>query len=118
MIHTKTHMIILTADSCKENNHQHIKKSCILLGWSVGTCCAIRSSLSICRSVVLPALSKPRNTNLPDFLYKPASMLVSSKLIDKLSKRVDHRLGHQSRQTYSFWRNSRHLLECLDFKKY
>ena len=42
-----------------------------ILGWSVGTCCAIRASLSICSNVVLPELSKPRNTNLPDFLYNP-----------------------------------------------
>lgn len=41
------------------------------LGCKVGTCCPSRSSLSICSSVVLPALSRPRNTNLPDFLYSP-----------------------------------------------
>ena len=43
----------------------------LLLGWSVGTCCAILSSLSMWSSVVLPALSNPRNTSLPDFLYRP-----------------------------------------------
>ena len=42
-----------------------------LLGCKVGTCCAILSSLSICSKVVLPALSKPRKTNFPDFLYRP-----------------------------------------------
>lgn len=42
-----------------------------LLGCKVGTCCPNLSSLSICSSVVFPALSRPRNTNLPDFLYSP-----------------------------------------------
>ena len=42
-----------------------------LLGCNVGTCCAILSSFSMCNNVVLPALSRPRNTNFPDFLYKP-----------------------------------------------
>lgn len=41
------------------------------LGCKVGTCCPNLSSLSMCSSVVLPALSRPRNTNLPDFLYSP-----------------------------------------------
>lgn len=41
------------------------------LGCKVGTCCPSLSSLSMCSSVVLPALSRPRNTNLPDFLYSP-----------------------------------------------
>lgn len=42
-----------------------------LLGCSVGTCWANLSSLSICNNVVLPALSKPRNNNLPDFFHRP-----------------------------------------------
>lgn len=42
-----------------------------LLGCSVGTCWPSLSSLSMCSRVVLPALSKPRNTSFPDFLYKP-----------------------------------------------
>lgn len=41
------------------------------LGCKVGTCCPSLSSLSMCSSVVFPALSRPRNTNLPDFLYRP-----------------------------------------------
>lgn len=37
----------------------------------MGTCCPSLSSLSMCSSVVFPALSSPRNTSLPDFLYSP-----------------------------------------------
>ena len=39
-----------------------------LLGCNVGTCWPSLSSLSMCRRVVLPALSKPKNTSFPDFL--------------------------------------------------
>lgn len=42
-----------------------------LLGCSVGTCWPSRSSFNMCRSVVLPALSRPRKTSFPDFLYRP-----------------------------------------------
>lgn len=42
-----------------------------LLGCNVGTCWANLSSLSICSSVVFPALSRPRNNSLPDFFHKP-----------------------------------------------
>lgn len=48
-----------------------IESSTDSLGCKVGTCCPNLSSLSMCSSVVLPALSRPRNTNLPDFLYSP-----------------------------------------------
>lgn len=44
-----------------------------LLGCSVGTCCPSLSSLSMCSSVVFPALSSPRKTSLPDFLYSPVT---------------------------------------------
>lgn len=42
-----------------------------ILGWSVGTCCAIRSSFSMWSKVVLPALSNPKNTSFPLFFIKP-----------------------------------------------
>lgn len=42
-----------------------------LLGCRVGTCWPSRSSFNMCSSVVLPALSRPRKTSFPDFLYKP-----------------------------------------------
>ena len=42
-----------------------------LLGCNVGTGCDILSSLSMDNNVVFPALSKPKNTSLPDFLYRP-----------------------------------------------
>ena len=42
------------------------------LGWRVGTCWAILSSFSMCNKVVFPALSRPRNTSLPDFFHRPA----------------------------------------------
>lgn len=41
------------------------------LGCRVGTCCASLSSFSMCSSVVLPALSNPRNNSLPDFFHNP-----------------------------------------------
>ncbi len=44
----------------------------VLLGCNVGTCCPNLSSLSMCSRVVFPALSSPRKTSFPDFLYKPA----------------------------------------------
>lgn len=46
------------------------------LGCKVGTCWPSLSSLSMCSSVVLPALSRPRNTNFPDFLYSPETDLI------------------------------------------
>lgn len=58
----------------------YIEYKIILLGCNVGTCCAIRSSLSMCNNVVFPALSRPRNTSLPDFLYKPENKKKNSKL--------------------------------------
>lgn len=51
-------------------NWQHFT-SLDVLGCSVGTCCPSLSSLSMCRSVVFPALSSPRNTSFPVFLYNP-----------------------------------------------
>lgn len=42
-----------------------------LLACKVGTCCASLSSLSICKRVVLPALSNPKNNSLPDFFHNP-----------------------------------------------
>lgn len=53
------------------NVHACDRVSTNSLGCKVGTCCPNLSSLSMCSSVVLPALSRPRNTNLPDFLYSP-----------------------------------------------
>lgn len=47
------------------------------LGCSVGTCCAIRSSFSICNKVVLPALSSPRNTSFPFFFVNPGKKKLS-----------------------------------------
>lgn len=44
------------------------------LGCSVGTCWPSRSSFNMCRSVVLPALSRPRKTSFPDFLYRPGGI--------------------------------------------
>lgn len=44
------------------------------LGWSVGGAWWSRSSLSICNKVVFPALSRPRNTSLPDLFKKPAKL--------------------------------------------
>ena len=41
------------------------------VGCNVGTCCANLSSFNICSSVVLPALSSPKNSNLPDFFHSP-----------------------------------------------
>jgi hypothetical protein len=43
------------------------------LGCWVGLCCAMRSSLRRCRSVVLPALSRPRNKILAFLCARPAS---------------------------------------------
>ena len=42
-----------------------------LVGWSVGGCCPSRSSLSMWRRVVFPALSRPRKTSLPLFFHSP-----------------------------------------------
>ena len=42
-----------------------------LLGSPVGLCIEKMSSFSTRSSVVLPALSNPRNSNFPDFLYNP-----------------------------------------------
>lgn len=50
------------------------------LGCKVGTCCPNLSSLSMCSNVVLPALSRPRNTNLPDFLYSPETKPESNQV--------------------------------------
>ena len=41
------------------------------VGCSVGTCWAILSSFNICKSVVFPALSSPKNSNFPDFFHNP-----------------------------------------------
>lgn len=48
----------------------------------MGTCCPSLSSLSMCSSVVFPALSSPRNTSFPDFLYSPRTKkdLVNNQL--------------------------------------
>lgn len=46
-------------------------KLVFLLGWSVGRCWASLSSLSMCNSVVFPALSRPKKRSLPDFFHKP-----------------------------------------------
>lgn len=54
-----------------------------LLGCKVGTCWANLSSLSMCNNVVLPALSKPRNNNLPDFFQRPVQILIE---INKLQE--------------------------------
>ena len=53
------------------SKHQLSKRIKYILGWSVGTCWAMRSSLSMCNKVVFPALSNPKNTNLPVFFIKP-----------------------------------------------
>lgn len=53
------------------NETRKVSKSVDVLGCRVGTCCPSRSSLSMCRRVVFPALSSPRNTSFPVFLYKP-----------------------------------------------
>lgn len=47
-----------------------------LLGCSVGTCWASLSSFNMCKSVVLPALSNPKNRSFPDFFHKPAKKLI------------------------------------------
>lgn len=44
-----------------------------ILANNVGTCWPTRSSLNICSSVVFPALSRPKNSSLPDFFHKPRS---------------------------------------------
>lgn len=68
---TLRHCISITKE---ENPHDKAGGAPLLadlLGCSVGTCWPSLSSLSMCSRVVLPALSKPRNTSFPDFLYKP-----------------------------------------------
>ena len=42
------------------------------VGWSVGVGWAILLSFNMCRRVVLPALSSPRNSNFPDFCHSPS----------------------------------------------
>jgi hypothetical protein len=42
------------------------------VGWSVGLRTAMRSFLSMCRSVVLPALSRPRNKSLAFLFMRPS----------------------------------------------
>lgn len=59
----------------------HSSLNVILLGCNVGTGCAKRSSLSICSNVVLPALSKPRNSSLPDFFHSPVKHTTQNKIL-------------------------------------
>lgn len=43
----------------------------------------MRSSFSMCSKVVLPALSSPKNTNLPVFFIKPGKYSVRKQEIRK-----------------------------------
>ena len=46
------------------------------------------SSFNMWSNVVLPALSRPRKTNLPDFLYKPILILIRTYLKNLKIKRI------------------------------
>ena len=52
-------------------DRQKIMMVWYLLGCNDGTCCASLSSFNMCKRVVLPALSNPKNNNLPDFFHNP-----------------------------------------------
>lgn len=65
-----------SSDAVDQNKSFHItkfwtKRGENILGWRVGTCWAILSSLSMCKRVVFPALSSPRKSNFPDFFQRP-----------------------------------------------
>ncbi len=76
------------------NSHLQIFNYVSLLGCSVGTCWPSRSSFNMCRSVVFPALSRPRKTSFPDFLYRPGRNI--SQLYQKLRRNLmgENQLNH------------------------
>ena len=61
------------------------------LAYKVGTCCPILSSLSMCISVVLPALSSPRNTSVPLFFHSPMAHRERERLkLDQIACTQQH----------------------------
>eukprot|EP00923_Selenidium_pygospionis_P040837 GHVN01070681.1.p2 GENE.GHVN01070681.1~~GHVN01070681.1.p2 ORF type:complete len:116 (-),score=18.05 GHVN01070681.1:122-469(-) len=56
------------------------------LGWAGGMCCARRSSFSMWRSVVLPALSRPKNKIFALLDANPNQLIKSQNQLSILSK--------------------------------
>jgi hypothetical protein len=55
----------------------------MVLGWRVGDRVASRSFLSMCRRVVLPALSRPRKRSLACLLRRPKEARTSQNQLER-----------------------------------
>eukprot|EP01043_Picozoa_sp_COSAG02_P072524 COSAG02_NODE_13701_length_1359_cov_2.315079_2_plen_193_part_00 len=72
-----------------------------VLGCCVGLCCAMRSSFSRCKSVVLPALSRPRNKIFAFLCARPAEHARGISDHEKPEASREHRASERANERAS-----------------